>query len=136
MKLDCVVGVKSYKEDIQYDKRNHFCPLIIIDWIHGCTIGCGPILTYFSGQKLDFKIFSFSPIIKSMISLYNLKKGGEARFFTGKFNFFGSGLIYGIYSHVIYMDSPRGEPLAPRTRRSLDVGRAASRHSTQHSPYN
>ena len=34
-----------------------------------------------------------------MISLYNLKKGGEARFSTGKFLFFGSGLIYGIYSH-------------------------------------
>ena len=53
----------------------------------------------FSGQKLDFKMFSFSPIIKSMISLYNLKKGGEARFSTGKFYFFCSGLIYGIYSH-------------------------------------
>ena len=40
------------------------------------------------------------------------------------------------YSCLIYMDSARGESLAPRTRRSLDVGRAASRHSTQHSPYN
>ena len=49
-----------------------------------------------SGQKLDFKIFRFSPIIKFMFSHYNLKKGGEATFSTGKFQFFGSGLIYGI----------------------------------------
>ena len=54
---------------------------------------------YFLCQKLDIKIFSFSPIIKSMIPLYNLKKGGEARFSTGKLYFFGGGLIYGIYSH-------------------------------------
>ena len=46
-----------------------------------------PYWHIFSGQKLDFKIFSFSPIIKSMISLYNLKKDGEARFSTGKFYF-------------------------------------------------
>ena len=56
----------------------------------------GSILIYFSGQKLDFKIFRFSSIIKSMFSHYNLKKGGEARFSTEKFELFGSGLIYGI----------------------------------------
>ena len=46
---------------------------------------CRPILIYASGQKLDFKIFRFFPIMKSMFSHYNLNKGGEARFSTGKF---------------------------------------------------
>ena len=28
-----------------------------------------------------------------------VREGGEAKFSTGKFKFFSSGLIYGIYSH-------------------------------------
>ena len=36
---------------------------------------CRPTLIYYSGQKLDVKIFIFFPIIKSMFSHYNLKKG-------------------------------------------------------------
>ena len=34
------------------------------------------ILIYFSGQKWDFKMFRFFPIIKSMFFHYNLKKKG------------------------------------------------------------
>ena len=46
-----------------------------------------------------FQKFNFSPIIKSMFSLYNLSKGGEARFSTGKLKNFDSGLMYGKYTH-------------------------------------
>ena len=42
----------------------------------------------FSSQKLDFKIFIHSPIIKSMFSLYNLKKASYLRKMVGKLFFF------------------------------------------------
>ena len=47
--------------------------------------------------KMGFQHFHFPPIIKSMFSLYNINKGGEARFSTEKFWIFGSGLVYSHY---------------------------------------
>ena len=47
-----------------------------------------PMLIYLSGQKLDFKIFIHSPIIKSMFFLYNLKKACYLRKMVGKLFFF------------------------------------------------
>ena len=38
----------------------------------------GPILANFSAQKWDLKNSIIVPIIKSMFSFYNLKKGGKS----------------------------------------------------------
>ena len=54
------------------------------------------ILIHFSGQKWEFKYFWFPPILKSRFSPYNLKKGGKARFSTGKFYFWQRPYIWQI----------------------------------------
>ena len=64
--------------------RKHTPPHVAI--LH-LLVYCGPTLIYYSGQKLDFKIFIIFPIIKSMFSHYNLKRGGHARKMDGKFKF-------------------------------------------------
>ena len=46
---------------------------------------------------MGFLNFHCFPIIKSMYSLYNLKKVGRARFSTGKLWIYGSGLVYSHY---------------------------------------
>ena len=51
--------------------RKHTPPNVAI--LH-LLVYSGPILVNFSGQKWDFKFFSFPPIIKYMLSLYKLWK--------------------------------------------------------------
>ena len=68
-------------------KHTHPNVAILHLWVY-----CVPIFIYFSGQKWDLKCFRFSPIIKSRLSYYNLKKGGKARFSTGKFMFWALAL--------------------------------------------
>ena len=48
--------------------RKHTPPNVAIPLLLVCF---GPIWVDFSGKKVNFKIFSFSPIVKSMISLLN-----------------------------------------------------------------
>ena len=83
MELHCnLKNLKSWFSHKNIEKLNFsyktYPPNVAI--LH-LLVYCRPILIYFSGQKLDFKIFRFSPIINSMFSYYNLKKGWRGKIF-------------------------------------------------------
>jgi hypothetical protein len=71
-------------------KHTHPNVAILHLWVYG-----EPIFIYFSGQKWDLKCFRFSPIIKSRLSYYNLKKGWQGEIFHWKIHVLGTGLTYG-----------------------------------------
>ena len=60
-----------------------------------------PILKYYSGQKLDFKILRFSSIIKSMFFHYNLKKRVARRDFPLENSFFLAVPSYMVYKVIV-----------------------------------
>ena len=91
MELHC--NLKSHKswfshENIErknFFKRKH-TPQMLLFCIFWYTVS--PYWYIFLDKKLDFKIFIYSPIIKFMFSLYNLKKAFYSRKMVGKLNLF------------------------------------------------
>ena len=78
--------------------RKHACPNVAILLLLVCF---GLVLINYSGQQVNFKVFSLSPIIKSMVSHCNTKTCSPAEFIKINFIswiFYQLMIIYAVFA--------------------------------------